>query len=399
MQPVGAQLAARDDAQPASLRRRARPPPVDQENLQILLCVGDYAGGYRRAEPESGDITEHRRVAGTRRRRITAVDGFHTVGRAAVSPAARAVSAACERPAATPRLVLPRWPFGARTEKNYARPHQSSRLIGAEWCAELPVRPRRERSGLPDVVRRCSARLIQRRTTRRAMIHRRTRRRASTTGPRSTAMTRARSISRTTRSIRLRSSHLRRAGRPGRPDRGAGGTGPDKSRDADTTAATPASRRPPSPGCPVAPDTEPTQCSPEVLPGRRPRGSGEGHGAASSASPVLLGCPIRSSSRAASEISAQGSSVAQSVPARPSPRQAPHGGEELDLQPQVEATASRLPKPASRASVFRGWFRRECHSFVRPRSRPAFGGRDHGRAVASSASGEQGPVRPSRRCE
>ena len=50
--------------------------------------------------------------------------------------------------------------------------------------------------------------------------------------------------------------------------------------------------------------------------------------------------------------------MTQSVPARPSPRQAPNTEAKSSISSfKLEATASPLVKPASlRASVFRGWF-------------------------------------------
>ena len=177
--------------------------------------------------------------------------------------------------------------------------------------------------------------------------------------------------------------------------------------DADATAATdvvPPTTEPAAAS--VAPDTEPAQSEADVLPAPA---SPQAAVARKVAESRFVGKPSRprfsspkQQSRGEREISVQRRAVTQSVPGpAPSPAGTGHGGEALDLQPQdrghgVAATEASL---VARECLPR-LVRRECHSFVRLRSRPASQrGRDHGRAVASSASGEQGPVRPSRRCE
>jgi hypothetical protein len=137
---------------------------------------------------------------------------------------------------------------------------------------------------------------------------------------------------------------------------------PTSPGDADTTAAT--TGVPPTTEplvAPVAPDTEPTQCSPDVLPPAGPHAAAArrvtGSRFIGNPRPPRLSSP-KQQSRGEREISAQGSSVTQSVPARPSPRQAPNTEAKSSISSlKLEATASPLVKPASlRASVFRGWF-------------------------------------------
>ena len=176
-------------------------------------------------------------------------------------------------------------------------------------------------------------------------------------------MTRARSISRTTRSIRLRPRQLRRADDPVVPIAEPVEPVPTSPGDADATAAT--AGVPPTTEplvAPVAPDTEPAQCEsgrsscsagPHAAAARRVTGSRF----IGKPSPPRFSSP-KQQSRGEREISAQRPSVTQSVPARPSPRQAPNTEAKSSISSlKLEATASRLVKPASsRASVFRGWF-------------------------------------------
>jgi hypothetical protein len=136
-------------------------------------------------------------------------------------------------------------------------------------------------------------------------------------------------------------------------------TSPGEADTAAATAGVPPTTEPLV--APVAPDTESTQCGPDVLPPAGPHAAAArrvtGSRFIGKPSPPRLSSP-KQQSRGEREISAQGSSVTQSIAARPSPRQAPNTEAKSSISSRmVEATASRLVKPASsRASVFRGWF-------------------------------------------
>jgi len=137
---------------------------------------------------------------------------------------------------------------------------------------------------------------------------------------------------------------------------------PTTPANADATAATagiPPSTEPLA--VPVSPDTEPTQCGPDVLPPAGPYPEA----ARKVAGSRLIGKPsrprlssLKQQSRGEREISAMRPSVTQRVQVRPRPQRATSvQAKNWISSDKFEARASRLLEPgSSRVSVFRGWF-------------------------------------------
>ena len=137
---------------------------------------------------------------------------------------------------------------------------------------------------------------------------------------------------------------------------------PTTPANADATAATAAIPPITEPlAAPVAPDTEPTQCGPDVLPPAGPYPEA----ARKVAGSRLIGKPsrprlssLKQQSRGEREISAMRPSVTQRVQVRPRPQRATSvQAKNWISSDKFEARASRLLEPgSSRVSVFRGWF-------------------------------------------
>jgi len=137
---------------------------------------------------------------------------------------------------------------------------------------------------------------------------------------------------------------------------------PTTPANADATAATAAIPPITEPlAAPVAPDTEPTQCGPDVLSPASPYPAA----ARKVTGSRLIGklsrprlSSVKQQSRGEREISAVRHAVTLSVQARPRPRQATNAQAKSWISSyKIEVRASRLLEPASsRVSVFRGWF-------------------------------------------